>query len=269
MDGQNLQNILWGVNALAELALLASLVQRKLPRAVPVFSLYILSTILQAATLFVVYRLFGFRSMTAYEIGWTSQGIVTVMRWLAVVEIARRTMSPYRGIWRLAKWVLAALSAGIVAASLLLWKESSRFYFVGYLERGVQLAIAASIVGLFLFARHYRVRVAPLERMLGIGLFLYSCFSVVNYSVLQIELKTFARAWIFVDLLTFFASLLIWIGAVWNYGDEKMPGFLPASEGKSAGISAGEYEALAGELNGKLRTLNERLARTRETADPR
>jgi hypothetical protein len=267
MNGENLQNILWAVTALAEVVLLASLAQRKLLRALPVFSFYILAALLQSALLFVVYRLAGFSSVMAYQMGWASEGIVTVMRWLAVVEIARRTMFPYRGIWRLAKWVLAALSLTIVCASLLLWK-ASHFYFIGYLERGVQLAIAASIVGLFLFARHYRVRVAALERMLGIGLFLYSCFSVVNYSVLQSELKAFASAWIFFDLLTFFASLLIWTGAVWNYGDEKVRGFLPAKDG-NAGISAGEYEALAGQLNGRLRALNERLGRTRETADPR
>src|SRR5579871_3899447 len=140
LNGQSLQNILWGVTALAEVVLLASLVRRKLLRVFPVFSLYVLSTLVQAATLFVVYRTFGFRSMTAYEVGWTSQGIVTAVRWAAVAEVARRTMSPYRGIWRLAKWVLTGLSVAVVAASLVLWKES-QFDLVGYLERGVQLAI--------------------------------------------------------------------------------------------------------------------------------
>jgi hypothetical protein len=268
LNGQSLQNIAWGVTTLTEAVLFASLAYKRLARVLPAFSIYILSTILQSATLFVVYRLVGFNSWTAYEVGWASQGVVTALRWLAVAEIARRTMSPYRGIWRLAKWVLTGLSVAVVAASLVLWKES-QFYLVGYLERGVQLAIAASIVGVFLFARHYQVRVAPLERMLGTGLFLYSCFSVVNYSVLQHELKTFTYAWNFLDILAFFASLLIWIGAVWKYADEKMRGFLPASEGANTGITTGEYEALTGQLSGRLRTLNERLSRMRDTAGPR
>src|SRR5271156_6217562 len=102
MNGQTLQNLAWGLTTLTEVLLLASLAYKKLLRAFPVFSLYILAAILQSATLAVVYYKAGFLSGVAFEIGWGSQGIVTLARWLAVAEIARRVLSAYGGIWRLA-----------------------------------------------------------------------------------------------------------------------------------------------------------------------
>jgi hypothetical protein len=50
---------------------------------------------------------------------------------------------------------------------------------------GIELATAAVIVLLLLFARYYDIVVEPPLRLLAAGLCMYSCVSVLNDTILE------------------------------------------------------------------------------------
>jgi hypothetical protein len=120
-------------------------------------------------------------------------------------------------------------------------------------DRGAELAIASFVVGLLLFARYYMLEIDPLDRALSIGFALYSCFYVINDSLLEKWMEPYVGFWGFMDVITFLASLLIWIQAVRAYA--------PALEFvTSRSTSSDLYGALSAEVNVRLRLLNDQLA---------
>ncbi len=175
------------------------------------------------------------------------------MRFMAVYEMARRILASYAGLWSLAKRLLAAIGLSTVAYSLLVAKKKM-FLLVLNLDRGLELAIAAFVVSLLLFARFYMLPVQPLDRALGIGFSMYSCFYVINDTLFEKLLGAYLPLWGYLDILTFLASLLIWIQAVWILSEETSP------VSGSNSLPSGMYAALSPELTVRLRVLNEQVS---------
>jgi len=119
-------------------------------------------------------------------------------------------------------------------------------------DRGVELAIAAVIVTLLLFARYYGLPADNLDRSLCIGFCLYSCFFVINDSLFEKWVNAYLSLWKFLDILTFLASLLLWLGAARAYS-ETAPARDPVVVPKEL------HGKLSSELNVRLRLLNEHL----------
>jgi hypothetical protein len=65
----------------------------------------------------------------------------------------------------------------------------------------------------------YLLPVHPLDRALAIGFCLYSCFYVINDSIFETLIESYLGFWGFLDVLTFLASLVIWIRAVRIYSE--------------------------------------------------
>jgi len=182
VDPQDLRNLAWALTTLLAVVFLLYLLRRKVHRSHPAFFLYTVATILQNVVTPLAYRHWGFRSMQSWNIYWGSQGVVVCTRWLAIVEIARKLLANYPGIWRLANRLLFAV--GICALVYAALASAHKWQWaVLYVDRGVELSIAAFLVSLFLIARYYRVPVAGLERYFAIGFSLYSCFWVINASL--------------------------------------------------------------------------------------
>jgi hypothetical protein len=261
VDPLLLRNIAWALSSISELVLFVFLLKRRLYRSHPAFVFYIFCAMVQSVAMFAVYRRWTFQSTTAWYAGWGSQGLLTCARWLASFEVARRLLSGYTGIWALAKRVLLFISAMVLAYSLLARHQDWHLMAMST-ERGLQLAIASFIVTLLLFARYYRIPVHPLERSMALGFFLFSCFSVVNYSLFENWLGAYSNFWNFLGILTFFASLLIWIYAVEKYPVEKRAG-------NSVFVSPEYYIKLSSQLNMRLRTLNDHLAHLLRSEDHR
>jgi hypothetical protein len=116
------------------------------------------------------------------------------------------------------------------------------------------------IIALLLFARYYGLPMSHLNRSLCIGFCLYSCFSVINDSLLENWLYGYANFWSFLGVLTFLASLLIWIDAA-----RVSSVTVPAR--KLAVVSKEEYARLSSTLNARLRQLNERLDHVPHSGD--
>jgi hypothetical protein len=246
------QQMPWAVNVTVGATLAALLVVRKNYRLYPAFTFYIFVNLIQAVLLFITYRLWGFDSSTAYRIAWGAQGIVLFARALAVAEVCRHLLSRYRGVWALA-WRILLLSAALVLCySILAARHDWRLALLTA-DRGLELSIATAIVVLLLFARYYDVKVEPVVRSLAIGFCLYSCSAVLNNTVLERWLHDYSVFWNLLEMLAFLARLSIWTWALRHSQSEAQP--------KEILLPSGIYQAVAPEINLRLRLFNEQLGR--------
>src|SRR5882762_7849057 len=227
--------MMWAVNTAAGVALLLLLVVRKNYRVYPAFTFYIFVNVAVAASLFIVYRLWGFSSTVSWRIGWATQAVTVCARAWAVIEICRRFLSRYQGIWALARRVLLAC-AGLVLPTV---------------DRALELAIAAVIVVLFLFARYYGLRPERTDRSLALGLCLYSCFRVLNDTISDRYLYDYAKVWNLLGMLAFFASLVLWSWALRKSQRET------AAEEKLLPLDV--YQSFAPQINLRLQLLNDQV----------
>jgi len=247
-----IEKALWALSVLLTAGLFALLLYRKNYRVYPYFFTYVLITLMQSPVLLATYRVWGFDSPASTNIAWGVQGLVIAARALAVAEICRRVMGMYRGIWALA-WRMLLAIAGLVL--LYSWAVARPRWQAAILnsDRGIELAIAGVIVMVFLFAQHYEIEVAPADRYLAIGFLLFSCFTVLNNTLLEGWLERYETLWNLFGTLAFMASLLLWIWAVRETQEEGswQPEMLP-------GVA---YCTLAPEINLRLKTLNEELGK--------
>jgi hypothetical protein len=255
----NLLNIAWAITTLLKMLLLFYLVRRGFYRSHRAFFIYILATILQTFVNASAYRHWGFQSMQAWNVYWGGQGVVVCARWLAIVEIAREILANYSGIWRLANGLLFTVGIAVLTYSVLA-SENNWQMVVLRVDRGVELSIAAFLVSLFLFARYYRLPMAPLERYLAIGFSLYSCFWVINTSLFYRWGASFDSLRNFLDILAFLATLLLWIRAVREHTETELV-IVPAP------VSPDTYAKLSLKVNERLRLLNERLIHLQRSKD--
>ncbi len=260
-EPQFFQNLFWALTTLLEFVLLFYVVRRKLYRTHLAFFIYILAVILQSGIVAACYRYFGVHSVTSFNIAWSTQAVVICARWFAVIDIAKKAFAGLSGIWELAIRVLFVVTAGALVYSI--WSSEDRWNLaVLTSDRAEELCIATFVVTLLLFLRYYRVPVSNLERMLAIGFCLYSCFTVMNNAIYEHLRRSFAAMWNYLDMLTFIATLLLWIGAVRKYSESQVDAVQPA-------LTPEHYAELSQNLNARLQLLNHRLDRLFRSGDSR
>ncbi len=246
-----LRNLTWALTTAVECTLLVQLARRNFLDKYPWFSLYVASAIVQSAVIATVYRVFAASDIGVWKIAWGSQAIVVFLRFQAVVEVTRKILRGYLGIWALA-WRLLLTVGILVLANSLLFSKGDWYWISLNVDRGLELSIGAIIVTLLLFARYYRLPIQPLHSALMIGLCLYSAFFVLNYTLLEKYVQELANFWRFLDVLTYLATLLIWLNAVSRYPE-------PATEAPPPAIPKELYGKLSSELNLRLHLLNRQL----------
>jgi hypothetical protein len=246
-----LRNLSWVLTTLLELVLLGYLLRKKLYRSHPAFFAYLLVAIGQSAVVAATYHFLGARSDSAYTIAWGTQAVVVCARWLAVVEIAKKTLAKYSGIWAMATRILI----GIGACALVYAVVASRMHWdlaVLNGDRAAELCTAGFIVGMFLFVRYYGIAMPPFERMLAIGFCLYSCCVVINDSIYENWSHSTGMLWGYLDLVTYMASLILWITAARSYSEVSNTVLQPE-------LTPERYAELSQKLNSRLLLLNHRL----------
>lgn len=245
-------NAIWATSFLAECLLLLTVGLRQHSREFALFVLYVCASLLQAIALFFVYRVLPKGSLEVWEIGWATQLVLMVARALAVTEICKNIFLRFHGVWELIRRILLYSAAVVLLYSVIVSRHNWAFIMPN-IERGLNLAIATGLVGLFLFARYYKVSVSPVLRTLALGFLLYASFAVVNDTLLERYMKDYASLWSVLQLSFFLASVVIWTVALYqpHTVDEISPVL----------VSSDLYRTLAPEVNWKLRALNEQLSR--------
>jgi hypothetical protein len=246
-----LQAATWALTTVLELALFVQIIRRKIGRVYPLFFAYLVSVILQSIAVAALYRTANLGKMTVWKLAWITQGLVVFLRALAVVELNRRVLRRYIGIWALARKLFFGVAAAVIVYDLVLSKGQWNWLILNGI-RGLELAMAAVIVTMLLFARYYRVPVNQLQRALAVGLCLYSTFYVVNYSLFERIVQQYAVLWNFLGLTAFVASLVVWISAANRYVPSEEFAAPPA-------IPAELYGKLSSEVNSRLLLLNRQL----------
>jgi hypothetical protein len=254
------QSVLWAATSAMEAALLALLVLRKQYREFPFFSAYILAILLQSAALFLSYSYWGFDTLISSRIAWISQGVVILVRGLVVMELCRSLVGPYRGVWALT-WRVLLVCATIVLSYSLLGSKFSISAAIVNADRGLELTIATVVVVVFLFASYYGIIAQARIQFLAAGLCLYSCFSVINDSLLERWLKSFSNVWNFMAAVCFLANLALWF---WAFS---RPATTEVS--RTVLLPRETYRLLSPQLNLQLRQLNDRLSLFWQSEEPR
>ena len=243
---------LWAVSLGFECVLLAYLLVRRQYRSYPAFAFYIVIDILQAAAVFRAYEVWGFSSTASIHFSWATQGLVVCARAVAVAELCRHLLRPYRGVWALA-WRFLLICAATSALYPILtagWKWETTVLQV---DLGLELTMVFVIVALFVFARYYEIVADSVLRTMGAGFLVLSCSKVVNDSILQQRLVEYIFLWRLLGLLAFMVSLCLWFSALHKLGPSRgqRPTLLPPDV----------YGSMAPEMNERLRRLNDQLKR--------
>ncbi len=254
-----LRDLAWAFTTIVKCALLLQLVRRRFLEDYPWFCSYVASTILQSLVVALIYRTPSLSQLMVWKIVWGSQLIVVCFRFQAVVELIRKILGAYLGIWALA-WRLLFGVGVLVMANSLVFSRGDWYWISVNVDRGLELSMAAIIVTLLLFTRYYRLPLERLHLALAVGLCLYSTFFVVDYTLLEKHVQQFAVFWGFLDVITYLATLLIWVNAVSFYpklATQAMPPAIPKElHGK-----------LSSEVNLRLDHLNRQLSRLFRSED--
>ena len=254
------QQVMWAVNTAAQVFLLILLAMRKNYRAYPGFAFYIFVNLCLNNSLFLVYRQWGYSSTVSWFLACAMQTVTVCARGFAVAEVCRHFLSRYPGIWALSQRLLIGTAGLVLVYSGFAARHQWQLAFPS-VERGLELAIATVIVVLFLFTRYYHVRTEGTDRSLAIGFCLYSCFRVLNDTVADRYLHSYAELWSVLGMLAYFASLLLWSWALWKPRAESA-----ADENL---LPTGVYQSAAPQINLRLRSLNDQLNKIWKAAGPR
>jgi hypothetical protein len=241
---------IWAITALAQALLLCLLIARRNANSYPAFTVYIFMTLAQSGLLFAVIRGSGFSSLTSYRIGWATQSVVMGARAFAVAELCRHVLGRFRGVWLLARWILLVCGITVLLYALLAANHQWRLVF-NTAELGLELATAAVIVVLLLFARYYDIAVERPLPLLAVGLCLYSCVSVLNDAILERWVSRYASLWNAFGMAAFLGCLLLWTWAFRHSARQAAvsPMFMDRTV----------YMNTVPEMNWRLRSLNEQL----------
>ena len=244
--------MMWTVNTATGVLVLVLLLVCKNYRAYPAFTFYTLVNLAQAILLFIAYRRWGFSSLSSWLFAWGTQIVVACARALAVVEVGGHFLSRYPGIWALARRLLLGCAGLVLLYSGLAARHQWELALLSG-DRGLELSIAAVIVVLFLFARHYDVQIEPADRSLAIGLCLYSCFRALNDTLLERYLYGYETFWSLLGTLAFFASLSLWS---WTLRKSRAE-----AATKENLLPLGVYQSFAPQINLRLGSLNDQLCK--------
>jgi hypothetical protein len=246
----SIDNFAWALSVALQCGLLGILFYRRNRIPFPIFTTYVVAALLQSVFEWAIYHLWGFNSKRTYNVSWTVQGIVTVLRSLAVLEVCHVVFQGYRGIWMVISRTLSLLFVVVASAAMLFGNPGLRILEA---DSALGLALASAVVGLFLLSRYYEVTPREPMRSMAVGFFLYSCFVMLNDSILGTFLASYLLLWNFLGVLAFIGSLLVWCWALWHA--------LPQTEGGPDLLPADVYRRVSPGVNLRLRALNERLSR--------
>jgi hypothetical protein len=226
----------------------------------PLLTVYLCTNLLQTAVGVYLYQTYGFRTIYAYRVAWTTQAIVVIARGFAAAEICHRILGKFKGVWALSVRILIACG-GIVLITTLYFGARSYQLAVITLDMSLEACIATWIVGLLLFARYYAVPVAPSTGMIGLGLGLFSCCKLLNDLVFERHVHGYLGAWNYVSSAAFVGILLLWNWAL------RRPVRLAVREPQ---LNAAQvYQSLIPQVNLGLLELNRQLSHILRAEPPK
>src|SRR5277367_1757565 len=165
----------WAACFVLQVLLMVLLLVRRNHLRFPAFTCYLAGSLVQNVVQFALYFQWGFYPTFANVVAWRVQGVVSLLRTLAVLEVCYRVFGYYRGIWTLI-WRTLLIGVTVIAFLAMTMGDRSLPLRILYADRAMSLAVAFVVVALLLFARYYRVQTEEPAQAIAVGFFLYSCF---------------------------------------------------------------------------------------------
>jgi len=246
---------LWELSVAVQVVVCAVLLVRGNFRRVPIFTAYVISNICQALVAYVVYMRFGYTSRPAALIVWWSQCIPQVLRVLAISELLRLILKPYRGIWALGWRVLVVAFVAVFSVALV-GSGGNLSWMVLRADRGFHLAFGFALVACVLLVHYYLIPIHPVYKALLGGFCFYSCTVVLANTVGGMLFlrgnASFQMIWQLVTVGAFAAVSALWAGAL------RRPLPEPAQQEARPGATEVYWE-MSPRINERLRRLNAQL----------
>jgi hypothetical protein len=208
--------VLWYVSLFLELMVCALAFRRRLYRQLPVFTGYVTAVLVRGLLMYWVYHQIGYTSRPAFYSFWSTQAALLVWRGASIGELAWTASRPYLGLRVVMKWLVVTVSLTLlIRGSWLAIEAPSQLpAFVLALERDLELTAAIVLLVLLSLTFYYQVMLSAVQRLIGLGLLLYSLAQVVNNAISNEWLRPYFHWWGIVRLSSFDVALVIWLIAL-------------------------------------------------------
>lgn len=271
----HLEIVLSWFTLLFEVVLCVFVFARKVQRVLPLFAIYAWVLLVDTATVWLIYKYFGFSS-TSYDAFYGSSLLNATARSLAILELCRYGLRAYRGIWALVWRILAILSVLLLArVAVDAWGQPNKIAIYGTaIDRDLALASIVILGVLLLVRSYYGLALNSLQRAIAAGICFICAIDVIGETLLRslytgylsdwfLESNraqwsalaaTYTRVndtWSTVHLFCFMFSMGIWIFALRKPVPEpsESPVLLPVEV----------YRELSPAINMRLSAFNDRL----------
>src|ERR1700722_15396582 len=259
-----------------EAILCAFVFARKVQRILPFFAAYSAALLATTVSVWLVYEIFGFHSLTAYYCYWILLLLNAGMRCLAIAELCKYKLRVYPGIWELVWRVFLGISTlFFLHAAFDTWGQPNRLAIYSLtLDRDLDIASVAILAALLLIHRYYGLSLEPLQRTIAAGICLVCAVDFIGDSVVQnlltgyllplftakqtplwFALKPYYDRindlWSLIHLTCFMAAMGIWCYAL------RKP--VPAPVKTPVLLPAEIYRELSPAINLRLSAFNDRL----------
>jgi hypothetical protein len=268
--------LLYGSTLTFQILLAVFVYLRNLQRRLPFFTAYATLALACMIVIGLIYRFFGFRSLTSYYTYWIIVGVDMVARCLVVAELCWYRLREYRGIWAFAWRLLIPLTLLFLGhAALDAWGQPNRFIIYSLtIERDINIASVAILTCLLLIRNYYGLPLEPLYRLIAVGLFFYCIIDIVNTTVLMDQFTGSLFSWFSIDHMSLWPALRpqiermqsLWTTirfssymismSIWCFALRKP---LPAMAKDPELLPVEVYQEFSPALNMRLRAFNDRL----------
>ena len=248
------QQGLWVASTLLRVGVCYLALKHGLFGRLPLFTSYLVGAALRELSWWAVARYAGYDADFSFYFYWWTQLSVVALRGLAIAEVCRGILEPFRGVWALG-WRCLAVVALILLAVAGLSAQANRQFLVDFiptLDRGLELAAMTVLVGLLLFCRWYGIGVDPPYWQVTMGLAFYSGVQFFNAAMMQ-ALPGELVWWNSIRIISYMVALGMWGQAVLKP--------LPSAPAPPDLLTQEDYDRLAPAVNARLRELNDRLLR--------
>ncbi len=213
-----LWHYLWVTPSVLLLILGGSLWRRNLHKRYPVFLAFAVASALEQLLLYVCDLAPSVSPQTWWQIFCAGLIIEGLLKFALVGEIFAHVFHPYASIVRLAQLLIGAVGVCLVltaAVAAAYAQANSNFGIVNgahLLEQTVYLIESGLLTFIFLFAAYFRIKMAPPDLGIALGLGVSACVHLGTWAVLANssvpeEMRTLLD---FVNMATFHMCVLVW-----------------------------------------------------------
>jgi hypothetical protein len=210
------QLALWVSTFLLECVVCFLAFRRRLYLELKVFSAYLVMLVVREVFLYWAYHDFGYSSRFVFYAFWLSQAFVLVLRAGSIAEIIWNASRGYPGFRMIAGWLIALVSALLVSrASWVIVRDvmTAPSLILG-LEHHIEFTAAVVFFVLFVLWLRYDVPLRPHEKLIAVGLFVYSLVQEVNDAAAQHWVGPYFQWRDRIRIVSFVVVLIVWIVAL-------------------------------------------------------